>query len=309
MTKLGKKQQIRSTFNPEKELNLAELIKGAAHYFPHGKGVDRAEYIRLTEKFYLSLNVKHRGRSWDFMDCTALGIALEEGAVHAGEARKPAAEQSLLVIGCGDGRLVETYICWAKKRRFSKIVFNDMFNFNLAATKAAVKACHKETKGLKIEYLQGDIADRNLQGEFSLVVAMYFVSSDVLDLQSSDELSEVRARYFLAVRNALHLGGVFIEDLPDMTRDGFYRELYRKSATALAPVISLDDHRRSFVISALDKPEGEFPYHIRYAPHISRQLIERMALGFSLKSSWDYSIEMPNDSLEHSKHLCLWQKR
>lgn len=297
-----------SPINTKQETSLQGLIEARHQFFPGGHGVDHAEFSSKASAFYQTLNLDQRGDVWTFLDHTALEVSLEAADFSVRQRAKPECPLSrrLLVIGCGDGRLAAAYIRLASRLGLGEVIFNDLFEFHLRKTREKVEALDFDRGALKVSYISGDFAAIDLNGDCDIAVAMFFVSSEILDLQSVEALNARRSAFFKAVRRVLHPAGVFVEDTPEMTWPGFYSNLRQTSETVLKGVSGLGDEVRNFTLTALEKREGAFPYHVRYMPKRERHIAERLAHGFQHVDSWTIPAATPQQRLERWKRIALW---
>lgn len=297
-----------SPIDTNTEINYAELKKAVGEYFPAGYGVDEHKFNILSGRFYESISLGERGDIWGFLDRTALEIALPAATAeirgHSSSSCPPT--HRLLIVGCGDGRLCEALIVSALKLGYIEITFNDLFAFHIEKVKDRVARLNFDRESIKISYNVGDFANARFEGYYDVAVAMFFVTAEILSLTSLKTLNEKRSSFFRAIKNALHPFGVFVEDTPEMTWPGFYNELRIASAKAMSNVHGLGKEANNFTLTALNKPNGGLPYHVRYMPERSRHFEERLANGFRPLDNWTIPASTDSARLERWKRIALW---
>ena len=299
---------IVSPIDTNAEINYEELQRAVREYFPAGCGVDETKFNKLSGKFYESLSLCERGDLWGLLDRTALDIAIPAATAEVRERTTSScpATRRMIIVCCGDGRLCETLILLAIELGYIEITFNDLFAFHVEKVKERVAELNFDKHCIKVSYSVGDFTTVPLEGYYDVAVAMFFVTAEILALTSLKALNKKRSSFFRAVRNGLHPCGVFVEDTPEMTWPGFYSELRLASAKAMSKVHGLGAEAKNFTLTALNKPSGGFPYHVRYMPERSRHYEERLANGFRPLDNWTIPASTRNSKLERWKRIALW---
>ena len=309
-------EQVTDTYMPIcHELDDVGLAEAKEMFFPNNVPISPMEHARYGKAFYSTLKLDERGDLWGDIDRGLLGVSIKRAMRHLTKPRSCSLPPTrrLLVIGGGDGRLAKVLLELACANKITEICFNDLYADQVDVARNRFEALRPEQYGVKITYLSGDFSTLQLDGLFDIALALFFVTSEILDLQSSKALRQRRAEFYLSVRRALHPSGVFIEDIPETGLAGIYNEICRKTANLLRDVPELMDDRSSFALTYIRKPDGGFPYYIRYLPSPERHYDELASVGFVLVGSWnEQALQKPNEDdvgnlqMRRLKRLELW---
>ena len=216
----------------EPELDPAGLRRAADTFFPHGIGVADTALGRLKREFYAGADLAGRGELWGDADSVSLRRSLEDG-IKAFLRRAGRPPKRLIVIGCGEGRLLGTIVAVAAAYGVAEIVLNDQFGFHLAYARDLATRLDLAQRGLRLTFVEGDFAEvgGDLRGDLGL--AWFFVLPEIVSAVSPAALRAKRDRFFAAVARCLGRHGVLIADRPDVSV-GFYHRLQEASRTILA---------------------------------------------------------------------------
>lgn len=219
------------------EISYPNLVSAADWLFDK-MDPSQGKLSAFTKAFYKDFNLEERGGPSLMLDYALLmkyfGRAYQEvmDPTKSGERTR-----RVLDIGCGTGRLSILMIELAKKLGLREIVFNDLIEGHVNATRKKIKDTYGDranirdnfghVDGLSISFYAGDFSEIAEKvghlGEFDIVSAMWFVTSEVLDVTSSAANRKVRQDFYRKIKNVLSKNGVFIEDIPESGQSGFYK--------------------------------------------------------------------------------------
>ena len=281
-----------------REINMYRLVEAADALFPDGAvGMSAEEYLRLTERFYKTLDLRGRGVPTMLLDSYLL-VKYFDQAYREVLSKSPqdVLTGRLLVIGCGRGRLAQLTIELCKKLGLREVVFLDLIEEHVAETRQLIVDTYNVSDNddvlvvdqLKLRFLFGDfyeISQDLTPSSFDIMTAMWFVTSEILDLSSSDAMRSRRVGFFNRISRLLIRSGVFLEDIPDSQSSGYYRTSRVKTHCILRDrgimtSGSSGGAPESIHLSLTNIPGKEDqPYHIRYLINNGAHLEEMRAAG------------------------------
>ncbi len=276
------------------ELNNRMIEEAVEALFPNGATTlppDR--YLEIISGNYVGFDLKQHGARFNLHDFALLTKHLFEATNSTRQASTDISNE-WLAIGCGQGRDAVPMIELAVRNKIEKLTFNDLLADGVEQTRELIRSIYGDAQvidGVKLDFLVGDAAelDVNEMSKQDLVIAWWFVTSEIADFSSSDALSLKRSRFYENIRKMLTKYGAFIEDLPysDVSRLGHYYYMHAKSHYYLKKRgILPEDNHRILVTNFSDVQEGGIPYHIRLLDHNGnhRNRMERLH-GFAEASS------------------------
>jgi hypothetical protein len=265
--------------NPE--LDIRNLLRAAEMIFHGTKKNFAKSYRELTELLYRRINLEERGAPFVVSDIDILAKLLLDGFKYVLEhTTKNNRTNRLTVIGCGPGRLAVAYVELAKLIGVTRIIFNDLIDEHINSTRDKIDKTYgsdKKVDNIKIAYVAGDFCDDTQVpiGPYGklrpsdYVVAMWYVTSEMLKLISPKSLRTNRLVAYSRFGSIIDHGGVFIEDIPD-SRQGFFYDQRRVTIAALKKAgVDLGAENSNLgithLVNASDEGDAATP-HIRYIP-------------------------------------------
>ncbi|MDF2378606.1 MAG: class I SAM-dependent methyltransferase [Candidatus Gracilibacteria bacterium] len=298
---LEKAHHINDSRYPE--ITFRNLRKAAGWLFENGQ-ITNEEFKRITIAFYNNFDLKKRGGPNYWEDCALLIDAYSDAYAEVMDPTTSGVRTGrVLDIGCGNGRLSVLLIELAKRTKMKEVVFNDLLPEHIEATRKYIGEVYQTNTddevtvidGVKIRFEAGDFAEvakkKNL-GKFDIVTAMWFVTSEILSLVSSEELRRVRLDFFKKIRLLLPKHGIFIEDIPESGLAGFYKisryytyELLQERGVLMQNPNHPESAPEAINMSLTNIPDKNHPYHIRCLEFNGSHEALLKAAGFYKKTS------------------------
>lgn len=290
--------------NPE--INYQRLKEAADFMFGDRKGMPLQEYLKITEEFYKTLDLETRGMASILLDTDILLTYFTRACEYVkNKTSKLQRTNRVLIIGCGSGRLSDLYIEMAKKFGIKEIAFNDLLEFHVTQTKEKLQEIYNvrspgfddlPLENIKVQFLPGDFTALDLRNTpYDIAIAMWFVTSEILNPNSPQKLRERRIEFFGKVRESLIAKGIFIEDIPESGLPGFYYLARMKTLDILRNKNVLPGEEANFSLTNVSKKAGGYPYHLRYLPYNGTHSQEMSVSGLHYVDS--ISKEIPTDCL------------
>jgi len=189
-------------------------------------------------------------------------------------------EKALLIIGCGQGRLLDIQIELCKKLGIGEIHLNELSAENMSMAKR--KAEGIDTSDCRVHYHLGDFLTQEFDRTYSIILSLRSVTSEIFDPTSSDHFLESRHMLFQKVAQLLSSDGVFIEDIPGSDAPGFYRILRERTRELLSEksILSGIHDRLLLTVSChFGNQHMKFPFQLRIANPLNIDLSEKEQVG------------------------------
>jgi len=280
------------------ELDEAALIQAAQSYFPNGKPLSQAACAQRARQFYQTLELDQRADPWAEGDRALLRTVVPFLCRLLGRTPTSPTNRRLLIVGCGDGRLAEIYIELAVKNGFAEVIFNDLFPEHIAATRAKVTRMRGEAQQVQTSFITGNFANVVLPQPADIAIALFFVTSEVCNIQSPNELLATRQRFYRSICRNLKPGGFFVEDIPERDLPNFYTTLGLISERILRAQHVMTGVEGFLSLTHVPKPSGGEPFHIRCIPSGVLRINELRNAGLELVYSWcDQAQSLQGESL------------
>lgn len=291
---------------PLPELDERGLEDAADTFFPNGIGVTDTAFAVLSAGFYGGVDIAARGEIWRNGDVASLHRAIPLAIRHAAKSRqRPSVRRRLLVIGCGDGRLLGTIGAICLLYGITEIVLNDLHPFHVEAAREVIRAAGVEKRGLSVRPLPGDITAVAAHVKADVALAFFFVDAEVISVASVADLRAKRQAYRDAIARCLGPGGVLLMDRPEVGT-GFYAAVSRMTRRILTRRGVMPGEEANLDLAWI--PGGTQPYHLRYAPEDETHRAAMRAAGFR---PLEQRIQVPQDNapagLVRRKVVEVWQ--
>ncbi len=146
---------------------------------------------------------------------------------------------TIIIGGGGDGRLLKHHILLAEKSDIKRIIFNDLNpqSVEIAKDRLLHNGFRIEyvegndnvflANGVRVEFCSGDLRTFQLpEGPLARVIAIfldYYVSAEFLDPSEVEKIHEVRKTTFQNLYKLLSDEGILFDNRPNADKDGFYR--------------------------------------------------------------------------------------
>lgn len=300
------------------------LVEAAEQIFAGQTALPYEQYLTKLCRSYAPLHLADYAEDHNYSDAVLLTDLikrireqLEQNEI-LGESVQGAHRQ-LLVIGAGDGRLLEVYVQLARKIGIERIVMNDLMDAHVDAIEEKAKSLYgtdgwQETDGVKLQLLRGDFRTADIaHKQYAIAIAFWFVANEFLDPSSSTAMHQHRRAIYRKIHAALVDGGAYVEDGIDVNHPGFYETARRRSEEILGERgILYGNHQNLMLTSWKHEQEPEyFPYQIRFTGHNGHDnhekedhgFHERYAVTSSLPVSAKVDLETASMQLQRSNTL------
>lgn len=276
-----------------RDLQMETLIHAARIIFETEEGA------RLTQKryqdemlrgAYTGLDLEKHGQPYLIPDLQQLVRFFSEVSASQIPSNKT---NKILVMGSGPGRLAPFELALAIKNGIQEVVFNDLLDFHIDATREKIKNAFgtsdaENIEGVKIQYQQGDILQvaEEIKNKFDAIFSWWFVTPEIADFTNVEQFHERRQKLYKTINSLLSKQGSFVEDIPLSEGFGFYYLLRLKTYVILRLMETLDGENKNMIITDYsNKQKIGMPYHIRFAPTLCAHNKEVESAGLSQWSS------------------------
>lgn len=285
--------------NENPYLNDAALVEACEQIFHGQQAIPYAEYSQNVQDAY-KIDMEQYARTHNFLDSLKL---LEHLLYSRSNIRQQIQQQNdakaVFVLGCGQGRLAQTFLDSARKIGITKVVFNDLIDAHIQATEQKIRSIYgsaTDADGVAVDYYAGDFLTLELRQKFDAVFSLWYVSPELFDPSSVAHLRQSRQRFYDKLNALLIPAGSLIEDIPDPNMPGFYEIANSKTAQILAERgILLGEHRNFILSNWTSEQTTGFPYQIRYIPLNGSDVREKARSGFRLRRT--EAIEIPSHAM------------
>ncbi len=260
-------------------LNNRRLYKAMQRIFLGDKFLTPERYRAIVEGNYTGLNLGEHGNPYQIQDFRSLLYAFAHASANL-ESTTKERTNAILIAGCGSGRLAVPTVELAKKYGFQKVVHLDLLQDHVDQTEALLREVYAHDRtaldGVELEFITGDLINKaeeihaSARAQFDMVFATWFVTPEIADFSSSENLKKSRVRLYKAIANVLSKRGIFVEDIPDVDQPGrFYNIGKVKTEHLLGHKDILPGLNRHMLLSNFQRGTGgteQFPYHLRFTP-------------------------------------------
>ena len=236
---------------------------------------------------YLDFDLEKHGLPYVIGDLKLLTEFLRQ-AVHIAKTTTTDISKTVGFIGCGRGRLAVPAIELAKKLGIEELLFNDLFTEHIDITREKIAKVYgtRSTKieGVKLSFSTGDFTkvSKRIRKKFDALFAMWFVTSEIADFSSVENLRRKREQLFSQIKKLLTKQGVFIEDIPYSEGVGAYYYLARLKTYNILHQMGILEGENNHMLATnfTDIQKTGFPHHIRYVPSNGKHRGELENAGF-----------------------------
>ncbi len=269
-------------------LSLEELVEAREAFFGERQGIPYDEFIQKTQASYQPIDFEEYARAQNFVDALRLLQFMSEMRQNAERLMTPLERSNhLLMLGCGQGRLLEVYVPAARLLGIESITLNDLIPAHVEQARAKAKDLFGrklQDAGVKLDFVTGDFLTAAFHRRYDQIISFWYVSAELLNPESELALRQHRTAIYRKLHETLVPNGTLFEDIPDPNQPGYYdiathvtkhvlqeRGLMGKSSANL--LLSNWKHEQ-------DANQG-FPYQLRYVPRNGADQNEKDAAGFA----------------------------
>ncbi|MBT3292848.1 class I SAM-dependent methyltransferase [Candidatus Peregrinibacteria bacterium] len=277
---------------PQNDFRLytENLTRAREAIFQGQKGLPIQEYRTMLQNAYSGrpISFEKDCEIFNFQESAALTDVFHLAEQHyqlcqnISDTRLDTIEKASLIIGCGQGRLLDVQVALCKMLGIKEIHLNELSAENMSIAKR--KADDIDTSDCNLQFHTGDFQTQEFDKIFSVILSFRSVTSEIFDPTSSDHYLESRYNLYKRISQLLSPDGVFIEDVPDCDAPGFYHILNTRTREMLKQkgILSAINDRLLLTVSChLGNQKMKFPYQLRVANPIGIDLLEKKKVGLS----------------------------
>jgi 2-polyprenyl-3-methyl-5-hydroxy-6-metoxy-1,4-benzoquinol methylase len=267
-------------------LSYPELAEARDALFGDRTGVPYGEFLDRTQESYQPINLEEYARAQNFVDALRLVQFMSEMRQNAERLMTPGERgNNLLMLGCGQGRLMEVYVPAARLLGIESITFNDLIPKHIEQTRAKAKHLYGRkmgAAGVKLDFDTGDFLTSQFRQRYDHIVSFWYVSAELLNPESAQALRKHRSAIYRKIHQTLVPNGTLFEDIPDPNQPGYYDIGTHVTTLVLEEKGLLFDEHKNVLLSNWRHEQGSsgFPYQLRYVPRNGTDQREKQEAGF-----------------------------
>lgn len=269
-------------------LSPEELAEARDAFFGDRQGVPYSEFIQRTQEAYLPINLDDYARAQNFVDALRLVQFMAEMRQNAERLMTPAERSNhLLMLGCGQGRLLEVYVPAARLLGIELITLNDLIPAHVDQARAKAKSLFGrkfQDAGVKLDFVTGDFLTTAFHKRYDQLISFWYVSAELLNPESAQTLRQHRTAIYRKIHDTLVPNGTLFEDIPDPNQPGYYDIATHVTKLVLQEKGLMGNERENLLLSNWkheQSAEQGFPYQLRYVPRNGADQHEKDATGFA----------------------------
>lgn len=268
-------------------LSYGELAEARDALFGDRTGIPYGEFLDRTQESYQPINLEEYARAQNFVDALRLVQFMSEMRQNAERLMSPGERgNNLLMLGCGQGRLMEVYVPAARLLGIESITLNDLIPKHIEQTRAKAKRLYGRKfgmAGVKLDFVTGDFLTSQFRQRYDHIVSFWYVSAELLNPESAQALRRHRSAVYRKIRDTLVPNGTLFEDIPDPNQPGYYDIGTHVTKLVLEEKGLLFDEHKNVLLSNWRHEQGTsgFPYQLRYVPRNGTDQREKYDAGFS----------------------------